>query len=250
MKKRFLTVLLCLAVLFCFGGCSSAETVGGWLDGVTENMDGIIPNDVERIIAQITGQAMDEEEHVVIFSQGCAKMLESGVFHITYHLEDGTEVEFGSNGARTGSSYPDTSASVSTAVTYDEEGNPVEPEYPQEHIVLKDGIYYYIDDAQSKIFTVNPANYKAVPFEISAEGLAFASSGTESFGGEECRFERYSAEAGDVTFYYRNGTLFGMKVEQGETHILYDVTAFNKYVNPSLVAIPSGYTLVQYWTGE
>ena len=139
---------------------------------------------------------------------------------------------------------------MSTEVTYDENGNPVEPELPQEHIVLKDGIYYYIDDNQSKIFTVNPANYKAVPFEISTEGLAFTSSGTETFGGTQCRFEQYSADAGNITFYYNSGTLCGMKVEQGETHILSGVTAFNKYVNPSLATIPSGYTLVQYWTGE
>lgn len=249
MKKRFLTVLLALLLALSLTACSPAEVVGGWLDKLTENMDGLIPNDVELMIAQLTGQAIEEEEHEILFSEGCVNVLKSGVFHITYHLEDGTEVELGSNGIRVGSSYPEPSEG-SGEVTYDEEGNEIPPVVPTEHLVLKDSVYYYVDDAQSKLFTVNPANYKAVPFSIATGNIALAATGTESFDGKSCRFERYSTDSGNLTFYYENGTLSGLVVEQSGTHTLYNVTAFDKYLNPALVSMPSGYTVVQYWTGE
>ena len=102
----------------------------------------------------------------------------------------------------------------------DENGNEIEPEIPHEHIVLFEGTYYYIDDNQSKMFTVNPENYKAVPFEISAENIKLSSAGDESFGGKSCRFERYTTSAGDITFYFESTVLCGMKIEQGETVVL------------------------------
>ena len=97
------------------------------------------------------------------------------------------------------------------------------------------------------MFTVNPENYKAVPFEISTANIKLSASGEETFDGELCRFERYSTTDGDITFYFINGILYGMKIDQGSTHILENITAFNKYLNPSLVAMPETYKIVQYW---
>lgn len=249
MKKRLLTILSALLLALCLTACSAAEIIGGWLDGLTEDMDGLIPNDVELMIAQLTGQVMETEEREILFSEGCVNILKSGTYHIVYHLEDGTEVQLGSNGIRTGSSYPEP-AEATGEMIYDEEGNEIGPVIPNEHIVLKDGIYYYVDDDQSKLFTVNPANYKAVPIRISVENIALAATGTESFDGKNCRFERYTTAAGDLIFYYDNGALCGLAIGQDGIHTLYDVTSFDKYLNPALVAMPSGYTVVNYWTGE
>ena len=166
---------------------------------------------------------------------------------MTYVLPDGTEVMYGSNGVRTGTSYPEPAELEGTEPQYDENGNEIEPEIPHEHIVLSEGIYYYIDDNQAKMFTVNPENYKAVPFEISAENIKLTSAGNESFAGKDCRFERYSTNAGDITFYFENTVLVGMKIEQGRTVVLENITAFNKYLNPSLVSMPDSYAIVQYW---
>ena len=246
MTKKITAALLCLVLVLSLSGCSFAETVGNWLDSIGD----MIPNDVELVLGQLTGREEVSAEHEIIFSEGYVNMLKSGVYHIVYSLSDGTEVEIGSNGLRFGSTYPEPAELEGVEPQYDENGNPIEPEIPHEHIVLSDGIYYYIDDNQAKMFTVNPANYKAVPFEISAENIAFAEAGTADFGGKSCRYERYTTDAGNITFYYYEAVLTGMVIEQGGTHTLENITAFNKYVNTALVAMPSTYQVVQYWTGE
>ena len=118
-----------------------------------------------------------------------------------------------------------------------------------EHIVLSDGIYYYVDDAQKKLFTVNPDNYKAVPFDISTEGMAFSGAGEETVDGKTCRFEKYNTDSGSVTFYFYNAELYALTVEQGSVHTLLNITAFNKYLDSTLVTLPSSYNVVQYWPG-
>ena len=246
MAKKILAALLCAAMLLAFSGCSPAETISSWLDDASA----LIPNDIELIIAQITGMETETEDHEIIYSEGYVNMLKSGTYNMVYNLSDGTEVFYGSNGVRTGSSYPEPSELDSAEPEYDADGNLIEPEVPHEHIVLFEGIYYYIDDNQSKMFTVNPANYKAVPFEISTEEIALESTGTETFGGKNCRFERYSTAAGDIVFYFENTVLSGMVIEQGNTVILENITAFNKYLNPTLVSMPESYKIVEYWTGE
>ena len=170
MTKKITAALLCLVLVLSLSGCSFAETVGNWLDSIGD----MIPNDVELVLGQLTGREEVSAEHEIIFSEGYVNMLKSGVYHIVYSLSDGTEVEIGSNGIRFGSTYPEPAELEGVEPQYDENGNPIEPEIPHEHIVLSDGIYYYIDDNQAKMFTVNPANYKAVPIEISAENIAFA----------------------------------------------------------------------------
>ena len=243
MAKKILAALLAAVMLVSFSGCSPAETISGWLDEASA----LIPNDVEMIISQIFGTETETEEHEIYFSEGYVNMLKSGTYFMTYVLPDGTEVMYGSNGVRTGTSYPEPAEFEGTEPQYDENGNEIEPEIPHEHIVLSEGIYYYIDDNQAKMFTVNPENYKAVPFEISAENIKLTAAGNESFAGKDCRFERYSTNAGDITFYFENTVLVGMKIEQGRTVVLENITAFNKYLNPSLVSMPDSYTIVQYW---
>ncbi|MBP1569644.1 MAG: hypothetical protein J6C34_06755 [Oscillospiraceae bacterium] len=243
MAKKILAALLAAVMLVSFSGCSPAETISGWLD----EAGALIPNDVEMIISQIFGTETETEEHEIYFSEGYVNMLKSGTYFMTYVLPDGTEVMYGSNGVRTGTSYPEPAELEGTEPQYDENGNEIEPEIPHEHIVLSEGIYYYIDDNQAKMFTVNPENYKAVPFEISAENIKLTAAGNESFAGKDCRFERYSTNEGDITFYFENTVLVGMKIEQGRTVVLENITAFNKYLNPSLVSMPDSYTIVQYW---
>ena len=246
MAKRILSVLLCAVMLVSFSGCSPAETISGWLDEAS----GLIPNDVEMIISQILGTETETEAHEIYFSEGYVNMLKTGIYNMTYVLADGTEVMYGSNGVRTGSSYPEPSELENTEPQYDENGNLIEPEIPHEHIVLYEGIYYYVDDNQAKLFTVNPENYKAVPFEISTDNIKLSSAGNETFAGKNCRFERYTTSAGDITFYFESTVLCGMKIEQGETVVLENITAFNKYLNPSLVSMPDSYKLVEYWVPE
>ena len=243
MAKKILAALLCCIMLLVFSGCSPAEKISGWL----EEASALIPNDIELIIAQLTGTETETEEHEIFFSEGYVNMLKSGTFYMSYILSDGTEVMHGSNGVRIGTSYPEPAELEGTEPQYDENGNEIEPEIPHEHIVLSEGIYYYIDDDQAKMFTVNPENYKAVPFEISVNNIKLTASGEETFGGKNCRFERYTTSEGDITFYFDNTVLFGMKISQGETVIIENITAFNKYLNPSLVAMPDSYAIVQYW---
>ncbi len=246
MIKRILLVLLSLIMLLTLSACSPAETVSGWLD----DLETLIPNDVELIISQILGTETEPEPHEIILSEGYVNMLKSGTYFMTYTLADGTEVLHGSNGVRIGSSYPEPAELESTEPEYDDEGNLIEPEIPHEHIVLFEGIYYYIDDNQSKMFTVNPANYKAVPFEISTANIKLSATGSDNFGGQNCRFERYTTSDGDITFYFVNTVLYGMKISQGSEIVIENITAFNKYLNPSLTAMPETYKIVQYWTGE
>lgn len=250
MQKKLLAVLLCVGLLLGLSGCSGAESVGSWLDKITEGAKDIIPNDVELILGQLAGKEAPQEEHNIIFSQGYVNMLKSDSYHIVYTLSDGTEVQLGYNGVRSGSSYPEPDELKNTEPQYDSEGNEIEPEIPCEHIVLSDGTYYYVDDAQKKLFTVNPANYKAVPFLISVEGIAFDNAGDTEFEGKNCRFEKYTTESGSITFYYENAVLFAMTVEQGEAHTLSNIISFNKYLDSTLVTLPSSYQVVQYWTGE
>lgn len=246
MAKRIIAALLLALMLISFSGCSPAETISGWLDEASA----LIPNDIELIIAQLTGTEAPAEDHEIIFSEGYVNMLKSGTYYFAYTLSDGTEVMYGSNGVRIGTSYPEPAELDDSDIEYDEDGNPIEPEIPHEHIVLYEDIYYYIDDDQAKMFTVNPADYKAVPFKISADGIKLSATGTESFGGKNCRFERYSTSAGDITFYFDNTVLYAMTIDQGENITVENITAFNKYLNPSLVAMPDTYKIVQYWTGE
>ena len=243
MAKRFFAALLCAIMLVSFSGWSPAETISGWLDDVSA----LIPNDVELIIAQILGTETEKEEHEIIFSEGYVNMLKNGTYYMVYSLSDGTEVMYGSNGVRTGSSYPEPSELKDTEPEYDENGNEIAPEIPHEHIVLSEGTYYYIDDDQSKMFTVNPENYKAVPFEISVSNIKLIATGNESFGGKNCRFERYTTSEGEITFYFENTVLYGMTVNQGKNITVENITAFNKYLNPSLVSMPESYKIVEYW---
>ena len=151
MAKKILAALLCAAMLLAFSGCSPAETISSWLDEASA----LIPNDIELIIAQITGMETETEDHEIIYSEGYVNMLKSGTYNMVYTLSDGTEVFYGSNGVRTGSSYPEPSELDSAEPEYDADGNLIEPEVPHEHIVLFEGTYYYIDDDQMKMFTVN-----------------------------------------------------------------------------------------------
>lgn len=243
MAKRILAAFLCAVMLVSFSGCSPAEKISEWL----EEASALIPNDIELIIAQITGMEEETEEHEIYFSEGYVSMLKSGTYFMNYLLADGTEVLYGTNGVRIGTSYPEPAELEGVEPQYDENGNEIEPEIPHEHIVLYEGIYYYIDDDQAKMFTVNPENYKAVPFEISVDNIKLVAAGNESFGGKNCRFERYTTNEGDITFYFENTVLYGMKIEQGRTVVIENIIAFNKYLNPSLVAMPDSYTVVQYW---
>lgn len=244
MAKKILSALLCAVMLISFSGCSPAETVSGWLD----NVSALIPNDVELIIAQLFGTEINTEEHDIVFSEGYVNMLKNGTYCLRYTLSDGTEVTYGSNGIRTGSTYPEYVNSASSEPQYDENGNEITVSVPQEHIVLSNGTYYYIDDAQAKMFTVNPDNYKAVPFEISTDNISLSAIGEENFGDKLCHFERYSTSNGDITFYFDSTVLFGLKVEQGETVVIENIITFTKYLNHSLVSMPDSYTIVQYWT--
>lgn len=246
MAKRILAALLLAAMLIGFSGCSPAETISGWLDEAS----GLIPNDIELIVAQIFGMDDEVTEHEIILSEGYVNMLKNGTFYMSYTLADGTEVMYGSNGVRTGTSYPEPAELEGTEPEYDDEGNLIEPEIPHEHIVLFEGTYYYIDDNQSKMFTVNPENYKAVPFEISTANIILAATGEETFGSKMCRYERYSTTDGDITFYYDNTVLCGMAISQGENIVIENITAFNKYLNPTLVSMPESYKIVEYWTPE
>ncbi len=246
MIKRVLCVLISGIMLLTFSACSPAETVSGWF----EELEDLIPNDVELIISQILGTETELEPHEIYYSEGYVNMLKNGTYFMTYTLSDGTEVLHGSNGVRTGSSYPEPAELEGVEPEYDENGNLIEPEIPHEHIVLFEGIYYYIDDDQSKMFTVNPANYKAVPFEISTAGIKLSAAGDESFSGKTMRFERYTTNDGDITFYFENAVLKGLKISQGSEIVIENITAFNKYLNPSLTAMPDAYQIVQYWTAE
>ncbi len=246
MAKRIFSALICAVMLLTFTACSPAETISGWFD----DLSGLIPNDIELIISQILGTEIESEPHEIILSEGYVNMLKNGTYYMVYTLADGTEVMHGSNGLRTGSSYPEPAELEGVEPQYDENGNVIEPGIPHEHIVLYNGIYYYIDDNQAKMFTVNPANYKAVPFEIATSNIKLTATGNESFGGKDCRFERYSATEGDITFYYENTVLYGMKIDQGQSITVENITAFNKYLNPTLTAMPENYQTVQYWTAE
>lgn len=246
MAKKILAALLSVIMLVSFSGCSPAETISGWLDEASA----LIPNDIEVIISQILGTETEKEAHEIIFSEGYVNMLKSGTYYMTYLLSDGTEVMHGSNGVRTGSSYPEPAELEGVEPEYDENGNEIEPEIPHEHIVLFEGTYYYIDDNQSKMFTVNPDNYKAVPFEISTENIKLSATGEESFGGKNCRFERYTTAKGDITFFFENSVLYGIVIEQGDPISIENITAFNKYLNPSLVSMPDSYKIVEYWVPE
>ena len=179
MAKKMLAAVLCAALLLGLSGCSGAEGVGSWLDKITAGASDIIPNDVELILGQLAGKEEPTQAHETQFSQGFVSMLKSDNYYIVYHLADGTEVQFGYNGVRSGSSYPD-EAGVAGEPQYDDDGNEIEQTQPMEHIVLSEGTYYYVDDAQKKLFTVNPANYKAVPFNISVEGIAYEGAGEEN----------------------------------------------------------------------
>lgn len=246
MAKKILAALLSVIMLVSFSGCSPAETISGWLDEASA----LIPNDIEVIISQILGTETEKEAHEIIFSEGYVNMLKSGTYYMTYLLSDGTEVMHGSNGVRTGSSYPEPAELEGVEPEYDENGNEIEPEIPHEHIVLFEGTYYYIDDNQSKMFTVNPDNYKAVPFEISTEGIALAETGGSPFNNKHCRFERYTTAKGDITFFFENSVLYGIVIEQGDPISIENITAFNKYLNPSLVSMPDSYKIVEYWVPE
>ncbi len=246
MSKKILAAALCLVLIFSFSGCSFAETVGSWLESISD----LIPNDVELLIGQLVGVETVNTEHEIIFSEGYVNMLKSGTYHIIYSLSDGTVVEIGSNGLRYGSTYPEPDEMVETEPQYDDDGNIIEPEIPNEHIVLSDGIYYYIDDNQAKMFTVNPENYKAVPIEISTQNISYSVSGTADFGGRSCRYEKYTTDAGSITFYYYEAVLTGMTIEQGTTRTLENISVFNKYLNTSLVSMPSTYQVVQYWAAD
>ena len=77
MQKKLLAVLLCVGLLLGLSGCSGAESVGSWLDKITEGAKDIIPNDVELILGQLAGKEAPQEEHDIIFSQGYVNMLKS-----------------------------------------------------------------------------------------------------------------------------------------------------------------------------
>lgn len=248
MTKKLLAAIIYAALLLGLSGCSGAEGVGSWLDRITSGAGDIIPNDVELILGQLTGKEEPQETHEILFSEGYVNMLKSDNYFIVYHLADGTEVQFGCNGVRSGSSYPDEAGVVDSQP--DEGDGEAEQAQPTEHIVLSNGIYYYVDDAQKKLFTVNPANYKAVPFDISVEGIAYQGAGEETVDGKTCRTETYTTDSGNITFYFENAALYAMSVEQDGGHMLSNITSFNKYLDSTLVTLPSSYSVVQYWPGS
>ena len=247
MIKKFFALVLCAAISLTFSACSQSAA------NLADDITGLIPNDVEAVIAKILGTdtSYDDGEHEFELSEGYVNMLKNGGYHIVYHLDDGTEVEYGYNGVRYGTSYPEPDEiNDTTELQYDENGNVIPSSIPHEHIVLFEGIYYYIDDNQSKMFTVNPAEYKAVPFEICTEEITFDSVGNEDFGGKKCRAEKYRTAEGSITFYYENLILQGIVFSGKENVTLNNITEFSKYLSSSLVSMPSTYEIVEYWKAE
>ena len=56
---------------------------------------------------------------------------------------------------------------------------------------------------------------------------------------------------GDIIFYFDNTVLCGIKISQNGTNItIENITAFNKYLNPSLVSMPDSYKIVEHWVPE
>ena len=245
MIKKFFALVICIALALTLSSCS--ESAASFAD----NIAGLIPNDIEAVIARIFGTETYTEGHEFELSEGYVNMLKNGGYHIIYHLDDGTEVEYGYNGLRYGTSYPEPDEITDTTeLQYDENGNVILSSVPHEHIVLFEGIYYYIDDNQAKMFTVNPAEYKAVPFEICTDNITFDSVGYSQFAGEKCRAEKYKTAEGSITFYYENLILRGIVFSGKENITLNNITVFNKYLNSSLVSMPSTYAIVEYWKAE
>ena len=245
MIKKFFALVICVAFVFMLSSCSGSAA------NLADDIAGLIPNDVEAVIAKIFGTDTYNDEHEFELSEGYVNMLKNGGYHIVYHLDDGTEVEYGYNGVRYGTSYPEPDEITDTTeLQYDENGNVIESSIPHEHIVLDEGIYYYIDDNQAKMFTVNPAESKAAPFEICTEDITFDSIEYTQFAGKKCRAEKYKTAEGSITFYYENLVLEGIIFSGKESTVMNDITVFNKYLSSSLVSMPSTYEIVEYWKAE
>lgn len=243
MTKRILTLGACLLLLFSLSACSPAEAVGDWLGKIAAGSGDLLPNDVEALIGRLFGKKEETQAQETDLSEGYVNMLKHGTYHMTYTLADGTLVEAGSNGLHTGSTYPE--SNETPEAQYDENGELIEQTVPMEHIVLSEGVYYYVDDSAATLYVVNPDNYKAVPFEIKTTNIAFAQRGTEDVGGESLYFEEYSTDDGSIFFYYNVATLVQIKVEQGDGYTFTNIVTFNKYLSSTLVALPSTYAVVQ-----
>lgn len=236
MNKKICTFLLSLILVLSLSACSPAETVSGWIDSLMS----LFPNDIEATL----GKTAKEENHVMILSTGYVNMLKDGSYHIVYHLDDGRAVSLASNGIRCASSY-DEYIKTSDEPEIDAEGNVVE--IPREHIVLSDGIYYWVDDSAMVLYKVNPANYLACPVSIDASGIAFSSYGDTTWNGKQVRYETYTTDSGPITFYYENKQITGIAVDQEQKAELCDVTSIDKYYSSSFIALPSTYSIVDAW---
>ena len=267
MLKKIMAVLLALLVTVpVLSGCSTAEKVGTWIHKLTEGAGDIIPNDIEYLLGNLSGEKEETTDHQIVFSTGYVNMLKSGSYFISYTAEDGTEISYGTNGIRWGVSYPiggaaetavpppeESSEAASGESTASEEaagesGEEAEPEIPTVNIVLEDGVYYLVDDAAGTLTTVNPADYKAAPFAIDASDLAYKAAGDRELDGESLRYEEYEGAAGTVTFYYSGSDLVAMEIDEAETSLLLHVTRFNKWVGNGLVNLPSSYKIIREYT--
>lgn len=234
MHKNLLRIITALLLVTVLCSCSPAETVSGWIDDLTT----IIPNDIEAVLANDT----TDESHEFNLSEGYVNMLKNGSYHITYHLDDGREVSIVSNGTRWGSSYDEY---VSDKKKTDDNGNEIP--VPQEHIILSDGIYYWVDDAAQILYKVNPANYDAMPIPIGVSNIKLSKKGETERNGKNVKYEEYTCTEGSITFYYENLIITSIVINQEGNFELNDVTAIDKYYSSSFLALPSSYEIIDAW---
>lgn len=240
MVKKILSVFIPLLLLFSLSSCSPAEAVSNWISNLTD----LLPNDVETVIG--TKDNVDEN-HEMTLSEGYVNMFKNGSWHISYTLEDGRIASIGSNGIRYASTYDESLESPKGEIQIDENGNEIEPVIPQEHIVLNEEKYYWVDDNNSILYIVNPANYLAYPIEISAKNISLSEKGETDFNGKKCTYEKYKTDNGPITFYYSKLILCGITIEQNGTFTLKDIVAFDKYIGPEFFLLPDTYTIQDAW---
>lgn len=258
MLKKILAVLAVLLMTVpVLSGCTTAEGIGNLIHKLTESAGDIIPNDIEYLLGNLSGDKEDTSDHQIVFSTGYVNMLKSGKYFIRYTADDGTEISYGTNGIRWGISYPiggaaeepaseESSEAASTEESSGESGeSETEPEVPSINIVLEDGAYYLVDDAAGTLTAVNPADYKAAPFVIDASDLEFKEAGDRELDGASYRYEEYDGSAGSITFYYSGSNLAAMEISQTETAMLLRVTDFNKWVSGELINLPSSYRVIR-----
>lgn len=266
LKKIFAILAVLLMTVPVLSGCSAAEKVGDLIHKLTESAGDIIPNDIEYLLGSLSGKKESTSDHQIIFSTGYVNMLKSGQYFISYTADDGTEISYGTNGIRWGVSYPiggaaaeepsseesseaESSAEESAAEISGESGeSEAEPEVPSINIVLEDGVYYLVDDDAGTLTTVNPADYKAMPFVIDASDLEYKTAGEKELDNVSCRYEEYDGSAGSVTFYYSGSDLVAIEIDETDTNMLLHITKFNKWVGSELINLPSSYKVIREYT--